>query len=84
MFRKTFLTHKNCNYTKKVMRQNFQVNRTSCSLNRASCNLAQSLYWHLLFFKGLRTFVSGVYNKKQISQGKQAVHHIQDLQKSVI
>ena len=48
------------------------MNRTLCSLNRASCNLAQSLYWNLYFFKGLRTFVSGVYNKNDMLDTNQS------------
>ena len=42
------------------------MNRTSCSLNSASCNLAQLLYWHLFFFKGLRIFVSSVYSETEM------------------
>ena len=71
-FVKTFLTHKNCNYTKKFIRDNFQVNRTSCSLNSASCNLVQLLYWHLFSFKGLRIFVISVYNKTEMLDTNQS------------
>ena len=71
-FVKTFSTHKIVITQKLLQRQNFQVNRTSCSLNSASCNLAQLLYWHLFFFKGLRIFANSVYNNTEMLETNQS------------